>query len=332
MSEFDARSEPGAGDLSKETLASLYERMLLIRRFEERVADLFAKGKLPGFVHLYIGEEAVAVGICSVLKDSDLITSTHRGHGHTIAKGGDVSRMMAELYGKSTGYCKGKGGSMHITDMSVGMLGANGIVSGGIPIAVGAAYGAAKIRHTDQVAVAFFGDGATNEGPFHEACNMATAWSLPVVFACENNLYGVGTRLGRISSSEDVVARASAYGMPGASVDGNDVVAVREAAMQAVARARQGQGPTLLECKTWRHRGHFEGENPNYWDEDEYQSWLTKDPIKRFATKLLETGTMTQDGLDEIDRAIQARIDEAVNFAETSPDPAPEDALNDVYA
>jgi pyruvate dehydrogenase E1 component alpha subunit len=240
--------------------------------------------------------------------------------------------MMAELYGKRTGYCKGKGGSMHITDMSAGMLGANGIVAGGIPIAVGAAYGAAKVRGTDQVAIAFFGDGASNEGPFHEACNMATAWDLPVVFACENNLYGVGTRLGRVSASEDVVARAAAYGMPGVTVDGNDVVAVREAAAEAVARARQGQGPTLLECKTWRHKGHFEGENPNYWDEDECQRWLTEDPITKFATRLIDAGMATQDELDEIDRKTQQRVDEAVNFAETSPDPAPEDALVDVFA
>ena len=321
-----------ADDLSKGTLLGLYERMLLIRRFEERVADLYAKGKLPGFVHLYIGEEAVAVGVCSVLRDKDFITSTHRGHGHTIAKGGDVSRMMAELYGRSTGYCKGKGGSMHITDMSVGMLGANGIVAGGIPIAVGAAYGAAKIRGTDQVAVAFFGDGASNEGPFHESCNMATAWDLPVVFACENNLYGVGTRLGCVSASEDVVARAAAYGMPGVTVDGNDVVAVREAAAEAVARARRGQGPTLLECKTWRHKGHFEGENPSYWDEDERQRWLTEDPVTKFATRLIDAGMVTQDELDDLDRRAQRRVDEAVDFAEASPDPVPEDALADVFA
>jgi pyruvate dehydrogenase E1 component alpha subunit len=332
MSQIETRADPGAGDLSKETLLGLYERMLLIRRFEERVADLYTKGKLPGFVHLYIGEEAVAVGVCSVLRDDDFITSTHRGHGHTIAKGGDVSRMMAELYGRSTGYCKGKGGSMHITDMSIGMLGANGIVSGGIPIAVGAAYGAAKIRGTNQVTVAFFGDGATNEGPFHEACNMATAWGLPVVFACENNLYGVGTRLGRISASEDVVARAAAYGMPGVSVDGNDVVAVREAATEAIARARVGKGPTLLECKTWRHKGHFEGENPNYWDQDERAGWLAQDPIPKFAARLVDAEIATRDELDQLDAKVKARVDAAVNFAETSPDPAPEDALVDVFA
>lgn len=325
-------SDPSVGGLSKESLLSLYRGMLLIRRFEERVAELFARGKLPGFVHLYIGEEAIAVGVCSVLRDDDFITSTHRGHGHLIAKGGDVAKMMAEIYGKSTGYCKGKGGSLHITDVSVGMLGANGIVCGGVPIAVGAAYGSAKIRGTDQVAVAFFGDGATSEGAFHEACNMASAWKLPVIFVCENNLYGVGTRLGRVAPTEDLIARASGYGMPAVSVDGNDVIAVREAAKEALARAREGGGPSFLECKTWRHRAHFEGEDTSlYRNEDEHQSWLAKDPVKRFARRLLESETVTQEELDELNDAVQAEIDEAVNFSEESPDPAPEDALEDLY-
>ena len=331
MSKLEALSNPNVADLPKESLTSLYERMLLIRRFEERVAKLFAEGELPGFVHLYVGEEAIAVGVCSTLRDDDFITSTHRGHGHVIAKGGDVRRMMAELYGKSTGYCKGKGGSMHITDMNVGMLGANGIVCGGVPIAVGAAYGAAKIRGKDQVAVAFFGDGATNEGAFHEALNMASAWKLPAVFVCENNLFGVGTRLGRISPSENVVMRASAYGIAATSVDGNGVLAVREAAAEAVARARKGDGPSFLECKTWRHRGHFEGENPTYWDEDERQRWLAKDPVKRFGERLIGAGLVVQAELEKLDSEVRARIDEAVSFAEESPYPAPEDALDDLY-
>jgi len=331
MSKLEALSNPNVADLPKESLTSLYERMLLIRRFEERVAKLFAEGELPGFVHLYVGEEAIAVGVCSTLRDDDFITSTHRGHGHVIAKGGDVRRMMAELYGKSTGYCKGKGGSMHITDMNVGMLGANGIVCGGVPIAVGAAYGAAKIRGKDQVAVAFFGDGATNEGAFHEALNMASAWKLPAVFVCENNLFGVGTRLGRISPSENVVMRASAYGIAATSVDGNGVLAVREAAAEAVARARKGDGPSFLECKTWRHRGHFEGENPTYWDEDERQRWLAKDPIKRFGERLIGAGLVVQAELEKLDTEVRSRIDEAVSFAEESPYPAPEDALDDLY-
>ncbi len=325
-------SDPSVGGLSKESLLSLYRGMLLIRRFEERVAELFARGKLPGFVHLYIGEEAIAVGVCAVLRDNDFITSTHRGHGHLIAKGGDVAKMMAEIYGKSTGYCKGKGGSLHITDVSVGMLGANGIVCGGVPIAVGAAYGSAKIRGTDQVAVAFFGDGATSEGAFHEACNMASAWKLPAIFVCENNLYGVGTRLGRVAPTEDLIARASGYGMPAVSVDGNDVIAVREAAKEALARAREGGGPLFLECKTWRHRAHFEGEDTSlYRNEDEHQSWVAKDPVKRFARKLLESETVTQEELDELNDAVQAEIDEAVKFSEESPDPVPEDALEDLY-
>ncbi len=325
-------SDPGVGGLSKEPLLSLYRRMLLIRRFEERTGELFAQGRLPGFVHLYIGEEAVAVGVCSVLRNDDYITSTHRGHGHVIAKGGDVSRMMAEIYGKSTGYCKGKGGSLHISDMSIGMLGANGIVCGGVPIAVGAAYGSARIRHTDQVTAAFFGDGATSEGAFHEACNMASAWKLPAIFVCENNLYGVGTRLGRIAPTEDLTARAIGYGMPAVSVDGNDVLAVREAAQEAVERARAGGGPSFLECKTWRHRAHFEGEDVSlYRNEEEHQGWLTKEPIKRFAQKLLERGTVTQEELEAQEESVRAEIDEAVRFAEESPEPAPEEALEDVY-
>lgn len=318
-------------DLSEATLLKMYRKMVLIRRFEERVKTLFAKGRLPGFVHLYIGQEGVAVGVCSVLNDDDYITSTHRGHGHTIAKGGDVAKMMAELYGKVTGYCKGKGGSMHITDMSVGMLGANGIVAGGIPIAMGAAYGAGKIRKTDQVAVAFFGDGATNEGAFHEACNMAAAWNLPLVLVCENNLYGVGTRLGRVSATEDLTVRAGGYAIPAVSIDGNDVIAVREVTAEAVARARAGQGPTFIECKTWRHMGHFEGENPMYWDKEEYDSWINRDPITVLGQRLIEGGMTDQARLDEIDADVMKEIDAAVEFAEQSPLPKPEDALEDIY-
>lgn len=318
-------------DHPSEVLIEMYRKMLRIRRFEERVADLFAAGKLPGFVHLYVGQEAVAVGVCSVLSDADFITSTHRGHGHTIAKGGDVKRMMAELYGKETGYCRGKGGSMHIADMSIGMLGANGIVAGGIPMAVGAAYGAARIRGTNQVSVPFFGDGATNEGAFHEAANMAAAWKLPVVFVCENNLYGVGTRLGRVAPTEDVVARASGYSMPGVTVDGNDVVAVREVAQQAVKRARAGEGPTFIECKTWRYRGHFEGEQVDYWDEKELEAWKERDPIDSLRTSLLETDLANEDELSEVEQTVADEIEAAVEFAESSDMPSPADALNDVF-
>lgn len=319
-------------ELPKELLINLYEKMLLIRKFEEKVAELFSKGKLPGFVHLYIGQEAVAVGACSVLRKDDFITSTHRGHGHVIAKGGDIRRMMAELYGKVTGYCRGKGGSMHITDMSIGMLGANGIVAGGIPIATGAAYGAAKIRGTDQVALAFFGDGATNEGPFFEACNMASAWKLPLILVCENNLYGVGTRLGRVSPSEDISPRVAGFGIPTSSVDGNNVLAVREVVGNAVEIARSGNGPSFIECKTWRHRGHFEGENPTYFDRSEYNQWIEKDPIRIYKNFLLQEKSFEGTELEEVSKKIDELILDAVRYAEESPLPEPESALEDLFA
>lgn len=328
-------SPPISTDLAHhdpDLLHSLLERMLVIRRFEERVGELFRKNKLPGFVHLYIGEEATAVGVCSALRDDDYITSTHRGHGHVIAKGGDVNRMMAELYGRATGYCKGKGGSMHITDMSIGMLGANGIVSGGIPIAVGAAYGAAKLRHTDQAAVAFFGDGATNEGPFHEALNMASAWKLPVVFACENNLYGVGTRLDRISPTSDLMVRAGGYQMQAVSVDGNDVTATRAAALDAVARARAGDGPTFIECRTFRQRGHYEGESPTYWEAEERDFWLSRDPIDLLRAQMEAAGLLDDESFERLDAEVIARVEAAVAFAESSPEPEPATAFDDVYA
>lgn len=313
-------------------LVGLYERMLLIRRFEERISELFRKNKLPGFVHLYIGQEAVAVGICSALRDDDYITSTHRGHGHVIAKGGKVTRMMAELYGRATGYCKGKGGSMHITDMDIGMLGANGIVSGGLPIAVGAAYGAARLRKTDQVAAGFFGDGALNEGPFHEAMNMAAAWKLPVIFVCENNLYGVSTRLDRVSPSDQAVRRAEGYQMRAVAVDGNDIAAIRATALDAVKAARAGEGPTFIECRTFRQRAHYEGENPGYWDKEERDGWLARDPIDMAAKRIVEADLATQEELKAIDERVIAQIEEAVQFAEDSPLPEPSDALEDVYA
>jgi len=317
--------------LTADTAADLYHRMILIRKFEEQVSKLYARNKLPGFVHLYIGQEAVATGVCSNLRDDDYITSTHRGHGHTIAKGGDVKRMMAELYGKVTGYCKGKGGSMHITDMKIGMLGANGIVAGGIPIAVGAAYGAAKIRKTDQVVVAFFGDGATGEGPFWEGINITQAWDLPVIFVCENNLYGVGTRLGKVMGSEDLAPRVKGFGMPVQVVNGNDVVEVRQAAAEAVERARKGKGPTFLECKTWRHRGHFEGENPTYFDQEEYSTWMKRDPIKTLESYIHDQGLSDPESLRDIQKQVDAQIQASVEFAESSEFPKAEAALEDIF-
>jgi pyruvate dehydrogenase E1 component alpha subunit len=315
----------------KEALLRLYEQMVLLRKFDEKVGELFRRARLPGFVHLYIGEEAIAVGVCDVLRVDDYVTSTHRGHGHFLAKGGDVDACMAELYGKGTGCCRGKGGSLHVADPSVGMLGANGIVAAALPIAVGAAYGAARIRRTDQVVVAFFGDGATNEGAFHEACNMASAWRLPVVFVCENNFYGVGTRLASISPSENLAERGASYGMPAVSIDGNDVLATRSAAADAVRRARAGEGPTFIECKTWRHAPHSEGEQPRYWDESERAEWLGRDPIPQFASYLLDGGHATEDDLELIASSCDRRVEDAVSRAEEAPFPPALDALADVF-
>ena len=307
----------------------LHRKMLTIRKFETLVARLYSGGEIPGFVHLCIGQEATAVGVCSCLEKSDFITSTHRGHGHLIAKGGDVKRMMAELFAKRTGYCKGKGGSMHIADPSLGILGANGIVGGGLPMSVGAGY-SARLRQSGQVAVAFFGDGATNEGTFHESMNMAAAWKLPVVFVCENNNFGVGTRYDRVVGQTDIAKRAIGYGMPGVPVDGNDVLAVREVAQQAIDRARAGEGPTLLVCRTWRHRGHFEGEVVGYWDPQELAEWKQKDPITRLAS-VLEAEGVSSGVLAEAEPEVDQLLDRAVEYARSSPPPAPEEALQDLY-
>lgn len=323
--------DPAGDGLDAAGLLHLYEQMLLLRRFDETVGDLFRRAKLPGFVHLYTGEEAIATGVCDVLRVDDYITSTHRGHGHFLAKGGDVGACMAELYGKAAGCCRGKGGSLHVTDVRVGMLGANGIVAAALPIAVGAAYGAARLRGTDQVVAAFFGDGATSEGAFHEACNMASAWKLPLLFVCENNFYGVGTRLAAISASEDLAERGAAYGMPALRLDGNDVLAVRSAAADAVRRARAGEGPTFFECRTWRHSAHSEGEQPTYWDENERAGWIERDPLPRFARHLIDEGVATEPELDQIASACAKRVEDAVTFAEAAPFPSEDDALTDVF-
>jgi len=317
--------------LAKENLLAFYQTMVTIRTFENKAAELFAAGKLPGFVHLYIGEEAVATGVCANLTAQDYITSTHRGHGHLIAKGGKVDLMMAELYGKATGYCKGKGGSMHIADVDLGILGANGIVGAGQPIAVGAAF-ACKYKQSGAIAVCFFGDGASNRGTFHEAMNLASIWKLPVVFVCENNMYGISNCQRDHMNICDISDRAAAYGIPGVTVDGNDVVAVFEAAAEGVKRARQGDGPSLIECKTWRWRGHFEGDPATYKNPEEQKSWLQKDPIPRLAQKIIELGCATEADLAQIADAVKAQVAAAVAFAESSPDPVPADVLTDVYA
>ena len=318
-------------ELTKQQLLGFYQTMSTIRTFESKTVDLFAAGKVPGFVHLYIGEEAVATGVCANLTSKDYITSTHRGHGHLIAKGGKVDLMMAELFGKSTGYCKGKGGSMHIADVELGILGANGIVGAGQPIATGAAF-ACKYRKSDSVVVCFFGDGASNRGTFHESLNLASIWNLPIVFVCENNMYGISYCQRDHMNICDISDRSAAYGIPGVTVDGNDVVAVYETVAEAVKRARSGDGPSLVECKTWRWRGHFEGDPSVYKDPAEQAEWIKKDPIPRLAKQLLDLGYATQAELDKINETINAQINAAVDFAQNSPNPNPEDVLTDVFA
>ncbi|MEM3699897.1 MAG: pyruvate dehydrogenase (acetyl-transferring) E1 component subunit alpha [Candidatus Bathyarchaeia archaeon] len=318
-------------NLTKDKLVYMFRKMLEIRLFEEKVFDLYAQNLVPGTIHLYAGEEAVAVGVCSALRRDDYITSTHRGHGHCIAKGADLKRTMAEILGKATGYCKGKGGSMHIADFSIGMLGATAVVGAGIPIAVGAAL-SIKLRKTTQVVACFFGEGASNQGTFHEGINIASVWQLPVIFICENNLYAMGTRQSRVMNIENIADRAVAYGIPGAVVDGNDVLAVYEASVKAAERARNGEGPTLIECKTYRHKGHSRVDPARYRPKAEVEEWLAKDPIKRFREKLLQTKTLTEAEIQQIEREVAAEIEEAVKFAMESPYPKPEEALEDVYA
>lgn len=316
--------------ISSEKLITIYEKMFRIRAFEEKVGELFAKGKLAGFVHCYVGEEAVAVGVCQNLDDKDYITSTHRGHGHLIAKGGITKYMMAELYGKSTGYCKGKGGSMHIADASKGILGANGIVGAGFPIATGAGL-SFKYQKTDQVAVCFFGDGASNRGTFHESLNLASIWDLPVVYVCENNMYGEFTPQSRHQKINNISDRAASYGITGVSVDGNDIFAVYEAASLAIDKARKGGGPTLLECKTYRYRGHFEGDPQEYRAKEEIEDWRRKDPIIKLKKHLLENKICDETKINKLEENINKEILEAVEFAEESPNPKPKEALENVY-
>jgi pyruvate dehydrogenase E1 component alpha subunit len=317
--------------LGKEKLIEMYRQMLRIRHFEEKVYELYGQNLVPGTIHLYVGQEAVAVGVCANLRKDDYITSTHRGHGHCIAKGADLRRVMAEILGKKTGYCKGKGGSMHIADFSIGMLGATAVVGAGIPIAVGAGL-SLRLRRTDQVVACFFGEGASNQGTFHEGINMAAIWSLPVIFVCENNLYAMGTRQSMVMKIKNVADRASAYGIPGVTVDGNDVLAVYEAAHEAVDRARRGEGPTLIECKTYRHKGHSRFDPATYRPKEEVETWLKKDPIQRFRAKLLEMGLLTEQKAGKLEREAVSAVEEAVKFAMESPYPAPEEALENVYA
>lgn len=311
-------------------LVDLYRTMLTIRRFEERCNHLYMQGRIPSTLHLYIGQEAVAAGVCAHLRADDYLLSTHRPHGHAIAKGVSLPSMMAELYAKVTGCCQGKGGSMHVGDINVGMAPAIAIVGGNIPIAAGMAL-AAKRLNNGRVAVSFFGEGGANEGAFHEALNMAALWNLPVVYVCENNLYAASTPVATAFKIENVADRAAAYGLPGVIVDGNDVAAVYQAAGEAIARARRGDGPTLLECKTYRLCGHSRSDPRTYRTKEEEALWETKDPITRLADRLQQSGLATAATLAEIEQSVKAEIDEAVAFAEASPSPVPEDTLKHVF-
>ena len=309
----------------------LLRTMQRIRRFEERAEELYLGGELPGFIHLSIGQEACAAGACLALRRDDYITSTHRGHGHCIAKGAPMDRMMAELYAKVTGACKGKGGSMHIADFSVGMLGANGVVGGGANLAVGAAI-AARLRGSDQIALCFFGDGASNRGPVHEAMNLAAVWNLPVIFFCENNQYASTTSVRTVMKIEDIADRAAGYGMPGVVVDGNDVLAVHSAVLHWAEHARRGGGPVLIEAKTYRMRGHFVGDPQVYRDTAEVQAHRVNDPIQRHERRVLGERLLDEATLEQLKAEVEQELAAAVQFGRESPLPAPEEALDDLYA
>jgi pyruvate dehydrogenase E1 component alpha subunit len=313
-----------------EALQDALRRMYLIRRFEEGAEDSYMRGLIHGTMHLSIGQEASAVGACMHLRKTDYITSTHRGHGHCIAKGADPKLMFAEFFGKEEGYCRGRGGSMHIADVASGNLGANGIVGGGLPIAVGAALAIRKQKR-DDVALCFFGDGASNEGAFHEALNMAAIWKLPVLFICENNKYGMSVSTERSMAVEHVADRAGSYRMPGEIVDGNRIEDVSEAVMRATARARRGEGPTLLECKTYRNRGHSTSDRNRYRTKEEIEEWMARDPIGHFETDLEALGLLTKDDVSAIRAGAEAEIAAAIDFARNGTDPSPADVTRDVY-
>lgn len=317
--------------LSKERAEWIYKKMNDIRNFEDEVHRIFSTGSIPGFVHLYAGEEAIATGVCAHLTDKDYITSTHRGHGHCIAKGCDLDKMMAEIYGKETGLCKGKGGSMHIADIDKGMLGANGMVGGGFPIAIGAAL-RNKYLKTNDVAICFFGDGAANEGTFHESINMASIWKLPVVFVNENNSYGEATPQIYSSGSKRIADRAPAYGIPGETIDGKDLVAVYEAAGKAIDRARRGEGPTLIECITYRNYGHFEGDEQKYKAKEGPEKALAeRDSLPEFREYATAEKLLSAQKADQIEQTSIQDIEHAIKFAEESPIPKPESLYENVF-
>lgn len=333
MTKNDRRSASPSGpeplpDSPK--LLGLYRTMVLLRRHEERVNELYLQGKIPSTLHLYIGQEAVATGVCANLRVDDYVLSTHRPHGHALAKGMEPRRLMAELFAKSSGCCRAKGGSMHVGDISKGIVPAIAIVGGNVPIAAGIGL-AAKMQKTDSVAACFFGDGATNEGAWHEGLNVAAIWDLPVIFVCENNLYAASTPISNSFRIENIADRAAAYGMPGVVVDGNDVLAVYRASGQAIERARQGGGPTLLECRTYRQCGHSRSDPRTYRSRDEEAAWKERDPIVLFRQWLLAQPGFTASQMEETDREVEAVIDEAIAFAESGPEPQPEDLYLDVF-
>ncbi len=318
-------------ELKPDDLRLAYRHMRMIRLFEEKLSDLVQAGKLGGFLHLYAGEEAVAVGVCSQLQETDVVTSTHRGHGHCIAKGVEVPGMMAELFGRATGTCKGKGGSMHIADMDKGMLGANGIVGAGIPLATGAAL-TAKLKRTGNVAVAFFGDGASNQGQFHESLNMAANWQLPVVYVVENNGFGEFTPTEFVVPVRDIAERARSYAMRSEIADGMDFFDVAEKASKAIAAARAGEGPTLLECKTYRFMGHFVGDPLPYRHKEEAEDWIqNRDPLQGFERTVAERGLLSAGELRVIDGDVERELAAAVAAAEEAPLPSIDELLTDVY-
>lgn len=315
--------------MNTEKMLEIYKTMHIIRKFEERALTFFEQNILRGSVHLCIGQEATPATVCSLLNPDDYIASTHRGHGHCLAKGAEPGRALAELMGKATGYCGGRGGSMHIADVEAGNLGANAIVAGGIPIAVGAAL-ASKMQNNGKVAISFFGDSATNEGVFHEALNLAAIWKLPVVFVCENNGYGISVPQWQSTSVKDLSVRAASYNMEGVTIDGNDVEAIYEAAKKAIDKARRGDGPTLIECKTYRWLGHWTGDPQPYRTKEEINEWKEKCPIKRCRERLLELGVAEADIIKIEDEAL-ATMDAAAEFALSSPEPDPATVLDDVF-
>lgn len=316
-------------EMSRERFRELYRRLMTVRRFEEKVDEFFRQGKVTGAVHTSVGQEAVAVGVAEALKKNDLVIATHRGHGHCLMRGAELKPMMAELFGKATGLCQGKGGSMHIVDVKKGMLGAMGIVGAGMPIATGVGV-AIKMQKTGQVCACFFGDNASNGGPFHESLNVSALWKLPVVFVCENNLYGLTVSVKKSTSVPDIAVRAKGYNMPGVAVDGMDVLAVYKAAKEAVDRARSGEGPSLLECKTYRFLGHSRGDPPfgPYRTKEELESWKKRDP----RLLLIKQGGLSTEEVDRIDQEVSEAMEAAVRYAEESPLPDVRTALEHVYA